>query len=238
MKGTHYRDSMASTLELERGESGLTGMKTHATQKRNGDSSGSSAADLKGKRAVSVMFSNFPADPRPRRAAEALVSEGVSVEVICREETDEPHRHEIFNGIDITRIPLKRSRGGKLSYICQYGMFILWVAALLAKRTLKSRYDLVHVHNMPDVLAFSALIPKIFGAKVILDLHDPMPELMMTIFGLREQSFGVQLLKKLEKWSIRFADEVLTTNEAFRKIFVSRGCRPQKIGVIMNSPDE
>ena len=60
----------------------------------------------------------------------------------------------------------------------------------------------------------------------------------MTIFGLREESFPVWLLKKFEAWSISFADAVLTTNEAFRKLFLSRGCPPQKISVVMNSPDE
>jgi glycosyltransferase involved in cell wall biosynthesis len=91
---------------------------------------------------------------------------------------------------------------------------------------------------MPDVLVFSALMPKLFGAKVILDLHDPMPELMLTIFGLGEDSSSVQLLKGLEKLSIRVADAVLTTNEAFRNLFLARGCPPDKIGVVMNSPDE
>jgi glycosyltransferase involved in cell wall biosynthesis len=60
----------------------------------------------------------------------------------------------------------------------------------------------------------------------------------MTIFGLREQSYLVRLLKTLEQWSIYFADAVLTTNEAFRRLFLSRGCPPGKISVIMNSPDE
>jgi glycosyltransferase involved in cell wall biosynthesis len=60
----------------------------------------------------------------------------------------------------------------------------------------------------------------------------------MTIFGLREASYGVRLLKVLEKWSLRFADAVLTVNEACRKIFSGRSCARQKITVIMNSPDE
>ncbi len=53
----------------------------------------------------------------------------------------------------------------------------------------KRRYDLVYVHNMPDILVASALVPKLLGAKVILDQHDPMPELMMTIFGLDQGQF-------------------------------------------------
>ena len=42
----------------------------------------------------------------------------------------------------------------------------------------------------------------------------------------------------LEKWSVRLADAVLTPNIAFKKIFLARSCPPEKIGVVMNSPDE
>jgi glycosyltransferase involved in cell wall biosynthesis len=191
-----------------------------------------------GRHAVAVVFSSYPADPRPRRAAEALAREGASVEVICLKESDNEPPREIFNGIEITRLPLKRYRGGKLSYVLQYGTFILLAGWILAGRVWKRRYDLVHIHNMPDVLVFSALVPKILGAKVILDLHDPMPELMMSIFELRGDSFAVRLLKVLEKWSLRFADAVLVVNEACKKIFSARSCPTTKITVVMNSPDE
>jgi glycosyltransferase involved in cell wall biosynthesis len=193
---------------------------------------------LAGKRVAAVMYSPYPWDPRPRRAAEALHRQGASVEVICLQETDDQPRREVVHGVDITRIPLKRRRAGKISYIVQYGMFILLTGMILARRTLRRRFDLVHVHNMPDVLVFSSIISKLFGAKVILDLHDPMPELMMTIFGLGEKSFAVRLLKVLEKWSLRFADAVLTVNEACRQLFSSRSCVREKITVVMNSPDE
>jgi glycosyltransferase involved in cell wall biosynthesis len=91
---------------------------------------------------------------------------------------------------------------------------------------------------MPDVLVFSALVPKAFGAKVILDLHDPMPELMQTIFELPAKSFSVRFLKRLEKWSIAFADLVLTVNLACKRIYTSRSCPPQKISVVLNSPED
>jgi glycosyltransferase involved in cell wall biosynthesis len=191
-----------------------------------------------GKHAVGIMYSTYPGDPRPRRAAEALAREAMDVEVICLKETDEDADRESLSGVDITRVHLKHRRGGKLTYLAQYGSFILICGAILARRAFKRPYDLVHVHNMPDVLVFSALVPKILGAKVILDLHDPMPELMETIFGLRENSFPVWLLKKFEKWSLRFADEVITVNNACKRIFLTRSCSAEKITVIMNSPDE
>jgi glycosyltransferase involved in cell wall biosynthesis len=195
-------------------------------------------ASLRGRRAAVLLFSYYPSDSRPRRAAEALVNEGMCVELIClRHSKDEPTR-ETFKGVDILRLPLKRRRGGPSSYLVQYFAFILTAFFLLAFRSLSRRYSFVHVHNMPDVLVFSALVPKALGAKVVLDLHDPMPELMMTIFRLQTSSPTVRLLKWLERRSIAFADVVFTVNLACKEIFASRSCPADKIHVVMNSPDE
>src|SRR5262249_52437130 len=81
-------------------------------------------------------------------------------------------------------------------------------------------------------------VPKLLGAKVVLDLHDPMPELMTTIFRADPTSLAVRVLKRLERWSIAFADSVVTVNVACRKIFEGRSCPPGKVHVVMNAPDE
>jgi glycosyltransferase involved in cell wall biosynthesis len=91
---------------------------------------------------------------------------------------------------------------------------------------------------MPDILVMSSVVPKALGAKVILDLHDPMPELMTTIFNLDQDSPSVRLVRRLERWSIAHADLVVTVNIACKRIFASRSCAPEKIRVVMNSPDE
>jgi glycosyltransferase involved in cell wall biosynthesis len=194
--------------------------------------------NLRGRHAAVVVFSHYPSDPRPRREAEALVQQGMEVDVISIRQDDCEPQHETFNGVNILRVPLQHWRGGKFSYFFQYGSFILASFFLLAFRSFNRRYSLIHIHNMPDVLVFAALVPKIFGAKVILDLHDPMPELMMTIYGLKEKGVMVRLLKMLECWSIRFADVVLTPNAAFMRLFGLRSSHEKKIHVVMNSPDE
>jgi glycosyltransferase involved in cell wall biosynthesis len=193
---------------------------------------------LRGRRAAVLLFSHYPVDPRPRRAAEALVNEGMIVELICLRKSAEEQRREIFKGVEILRLPITRRRAGLLAYLFQYSAFILITFLILTFRSMTRRFALVHVHNMPDALVFSALVPKLLGAEVILDLHDPMPELMMTIFRRESTSLGVRLLKRVERWSCAFADLVLTVNLACKKIFSSRACAPDKIQVIMNSPDE
>jgi glycosyltransferase involved in cell wall biosynthesis len=192
---------------------------------------------LQGKRVAMVMFSHYPADPRPRRAVDSLVREGMRVDLVCLADGNAPRR-EFLNGIEVLRIPLKRRRGGKLAYVYQYSAFILISLLVFGWRALTRGYDLVYVHNMPDVLVLSGLVPKMLGAKVVLDQHDPMPELMTTIFGLDEKSASVRLIRLLEKWSIAFADALITVNIACKRIFSSRSCRPEKIEVVMNSPDE
>jgi glycosyltransferase involved in cell wall biosynthesis len=193
---------------------------------------------LRGKNAAVVLFSHFPADPRPRRAAEALAAQGVKVDLICLRDDDGEQARENSGDINVTRVRLKRQRGSKVGYVGQYTRFVLASFFYLASRSLTRRYDVVHVHNMPDILVFSAAVPKLLGAKVILDLHDPMPELMQTIFKLPEASLSVMTLKRLEKWSIRFADLVLTVNLACKKIYSARSCQPDKIKVVINSPDD
>jgi glycosyltransferase involved in cell wall biosynthesis len=183
-----------------------------------------------------VTFSPYPADPRPRRAAEALLKEGMSVDLLCLGDEKTPKR-EVLNGINIFRLPVRNRRGGKFAYAYQYSAYILISSVILGLRSLRRRYDLIYVHNMPDILVLSSLIPKTLGAKVILDLHDPMPELVMTIFNLDKDGLSVRLITRIEKWSIARANLVFTVNLACKRIFASRSCRPEKIGVVMNSPD-
>ena len=193
---------------------------------------------LRNKRVAMVLFSYYPSDPRPRRAAEALAGAGMAVELICLRQSTKDLKHERLRGVDVRRVPIARRRGGILGYLYQYLAFLLISSAIIVGRTLYRRYDLVYVHNMPDFLVLSGLIPRLFGAKVILDLHDPMPELMQTIFELPPEAKGVKLLKLVERWSLGLADAVITVNRACAKLFASRSCPSQKITVVMNSPDE
>ncbi len=183
-----------------------------------------------------VVFSLYPADPRPRRAVDALIKEGMEIDLICEGDRNSPRR-ELLRDLEVLRIPIKHYRGGAFSYAYQYSAFILVSTAILALRSFRRRYDLIYIHNMPDILVISALLPKLFGAKVILDQHDPMPELMRTIFNMDEESIGVRITRHLEKWSIARADLVITVNVACKRLFSTRSCKVAKIGVVMNSPD-
>src|SRR5580658_3823215 len=82
-----------------------------------------------GKRTAMVVFSLYPADPRPRRAAEALLKEGMRVDLICEGDGQSPKR-ETRDRLEIIRLPIQHRRGGILSYAYQYFAFILISAAV------------------------------------------------------------------------------------------------------------
>jgi len=191
---------------------------------------------LAGRHAAVLLYSYYPADPRPRRAAEALAKAGMTVDLFCLRENESDLKQEVIEGVNVFRMPLRKRRESKLTYILQYTSFLLGCTAWLTTRLPRRRYDLVHVHNMPDFLVFGALFQKAFGAKVILDLHDPMPELMRSIYNLPERHWSISCLELFERISIGFADLVLTPNLAFQKLFVSRGCPTEKIHIVMNTP--
>lgn len=189
------------------------------------------------KRIAMVVFSSFPLDVRVRREAEAHIEAGNQVDVLCRTSRKEALK-EVVNNINVYRLNLKRKRSGKVAYLFEYLYFFLWAFFKITFLHIKRGYDVIHVHNMPNFIVFTGLFPKLFGAKVILDLHDPMPELFASMFSLYDDSLVVKVLKWLEARAMRFADMNITPNIAFRNLFISRGCPHEKITIVMNSPDE
>jgi glycosyltransferase involved in cell wall biosynthesis len=188
-------------------------------------------------RSAMVTYSPYPADPRVRREAEAYAEAGMSVDVICITDGS-GSRKENVHGVNVYRLPFSRRRAGKLRYAWEYGCFLFTAFFTLSYLYARKCYNVVHVHNMPDILVFCALIPRLCGAKVVLDLHDPSPEIFMAKYGVDKKHFVVRLLCLAEKFSIWFAHLVLTPNLSFKRLFVSRGCPDAKIHVIMNSPLE
>lgn len=189
------------------------------------------------KRIAMVVLSSYPIDVRVRREAEALCDAGAEIDVLCITQRGELTKENV-NGINVLRLNLKRYRASKLRYLLEYALFFSWSFLKLTYLELRNRYDIIHVHNMPDFLVLTAIIPKLFGAKIVLDLHDPMPELFSSMINVDEKHYIVMILKFFEKICIKFANLVLTPNIAFKKLFVSRGCPDSKIQIVMNSPDE
>jgi len=182
-----------------------------------------------------IAQSCYVRDPRVRREAEALVAGGHEVHVIAMKEGGRPRR-EILHGVRVYRIPLRQRQGSALRYVVEYVAFFLSATLFLSFMHVRYRYDIIHIHNMPDLLVFSALVPKLLGAVILLDVHDPMPELVASVFD--PPQWVIRLLRWQERLSYKFPDALLTVSEPMRQRLIECGVRPEQIHVLLNLPDQ
>jgi glycosyltransferase involved in cell wall biosynthesis len=196
--------------------------------------------DARGQAILMIAYTNYETDPRVIRAAEAAAEAGFEVDFLAlRRPGQEPE--EMLRGVRVLRLPQARFRGkSRVGYVLAYATFFLRCLAVAALRFRRRRYRIVHVNNMPDALVFAALVPKLFGAKVILDIHDPMPETFGAKYATRGAGRLYRLLLLMERLSVAFADRTVTVNHPVRDgVLLKRGgYRPQQIGVIANFADD
>ena len=185
-----------------------------------------------------VVHNYYPyAETRVQREAEALVAAGCQVDVICLRHAGDP-KTETVGGVQVHRLPLRHhKKGGLLVQLWDYLTFFVLAFFKLTRMHLARRYHVVQVHNLPDFLVFAALVPKLTGCRVILDLHDLMPEFYCAKFGRSMDSWPVRLIRLQERLSCRFADHVITVTEPWRQALIGRGLPADKSSVVMNLAD-
>lgn len=180
----------------------------------------------------------YPLDIRVRREVEALLGAGHRVDLVCERSPGDPLL-ECSGGLTVWRLPIRHGRhGGAVGYVLRYGVFLVLAGALVAALHLRRRFHLVQVHSLPDTLVLVGLFPRLLGARVLLDLHEVMPEFFATKFDLPLRHPLVRLISVAEQVSIRLANRALTCTEEMRQTFLARGAPPEKITVVLNSADE
>jgi glycosyltransferase involved in cell wall biosynthesis len=189
------------------------------------------------KKICMVCQSYYLRDPRVRREAEALADDGFAVDIITLRDKGELKKEEV-NGVNIYRIPLLRKRRGIIRYLFEYFWFFFLASTFLAYLFIKKRYKLIQIHTMPDFLVFCALIPKMFKAKIILDVHEPMPELFTSKYNLGKKNFLKKILILQEKISFSFPHQIITVSDPLKGLFIERNISiDNRIDVVLNVPD-
>lgn len=182
-----------------------------------------------------VVYSYYPRDQRVRREAETLTENGARVHVICLRKEGETSR-ELHNDVAIYRVPQSHRRTvGYAPYFFRYLLFVILSALTLTRLFFRFRYHVIHVHSIPDYLVFCAAIPRMLGARVILDLHELMPEIFATKFDASMDSGKVRVALLLERASVGFAHCVITTSPVRRKKLQTR-TKKGDMAVLMNLP--
>ena len=191
------------------------------------------------KRICMVSYSHYEGDNRVMRYAEALARRGDSVEVVAIKVNAELPDTEVMESVRVNRL-LFRSRKrqqGKVSFLLPILRFWFSSSLWLARNHIRRRYDVIHVHNVPDFLVFAAWWPRLFGARLILDIHDIVPEFYASKFGMSDKSFTVNALKRMERASAGFADHVIISNHLWLEKYAARTGANGKCSVFINNVD-
>jgi glycosyltransferase involved in cell wall biosynthesis len=185
-------------------------------------------------------------DARIRRQLEALAEAGYEIDVICIRPFDESRRLGI-EGVQLRRLPITHTPGGAggdhkvlriLHYMAQYSAFVILAGGVLTRRQLSRRYDVIQVSNPPDAVIMAAVVPRLLGTPVILDMHEVSPELFLSKFNLDRRSLLYRLVVVWEQIATRLATLVIAVSEPAAGAAISRGLREDKVAVVVNAPDE
>ena len=190
------------------------------------------------KKICMVAYSQYESDNRVRRYAETLAKRGDQVDVIALSRLPSAQPVEEIDGVTVYRIQHREhNERSEWTYAWRLLRFLVRSSVVLTRLHKRNRYDVIHIHNMPDFLVFAAWFPKATGAKLILDIHDVVPELFANKFHSRLKTAYVGLLKAIEKLSAGFVDHVIVSNHLWHKTIVARSAPEEKCSVLINHVD-
>lgn len=185
-------------------------------------------------RVLMIAYTTYVHDARVKRHAQALAERGDQVDLLCLQNPQQGMDH----GVNVIGLRICRYRGSsRASYLRSYLRFFATATGQALALSRRHRYDLAMVCTMPDLAVLCAMPARLMGSKVVLDVHDTMPELYHDKFGGRRGDLGAKLLQLEERASASMADRVLAVHEPHRQRLIAAGIPAGKISVVLNVPD-
>ena len=188
---------------------------------------------------ILIIVQNLPVpfDRRVWLECQALVSAGYRVAVVCPKGSGDP-AYQVIDSVELYKYRPYAPGGSKISFIAEYAYSFLatmW-GALKARRS--GRFAVIQACNPPDIfwplaLAFRALE----GTRFVFDHHDLCPELFQSRFPSGPK-LPYKGLLALERRTHRAANHVISTNDSYREIAMTRsGKRADEVTVVRTGPD-
>jgi glycosyltransferase involved in cell wall biosynthesis len=189
---------------------------------------------------VLIIVQNLPVpfDRRVWLECQALVSDGYQVAVVCPKGKGDPG-YQVLNGVEIFKYRPYAPGGSKLSFVTEYAYSFLATAWMTLKARRSGRFAVMQACNPPDIFWPIALaLRAIDRTRFVFDHHDLCPELYESRFPDGAQSLPYRALRALERRTHRTADHVISTNESYRDVAVTRSGKPAAdVTVVRTGPD-
>jgi hypothetical protein len=187
-----------------------------------------------------VLHGSYPlGNGRAPKLVSAALKQGFEVDVVAMRRPGEP-RKESLGGARILRLPLSHRRGrGMMAMLLEYVGFAALASLSVGTLALRRRYAIIEVQSPPDFLVLAAAVPKLLGARVVLDVQDFSADMFEMRFGRRRGAEAAQrLIRSIERYAGGFADAVLTVHQPYREELAANGVPLEKTVVVMNALNE
>ena len=189
-------------------------------------------------RKVLIIVENLPLpfDRRVWHEARTLTAAGAQVAVICPTGKGYDASYEHLDGVHIYRHSLPLDAAGAAGYLVEYGAALFHETRLAWKILRKHGFDTIQGCNPPDLIFLIAWQFRVLGTRYVFDHHDINPELYEAKFNRRGVFWRLMVL--FEKLNFRSADVVISTNESYRAIALTRGGKAARdVFVVRSGPD-
>src|SRR5687767_14406569 len=182
-----------------------------------------------------IAYTDYVGDARVRREAETLSANAFNVVCLTTKNGGRPTSFTV-DGVEVRELGVSKYRGkSTVAYLASYLRFLFAASTSCIRLLLKGELDIIHVHNVPDFLVLAGLVPRLAGRKVVLDVHDSVPETFAAKFS--DAPLAQQMLRLEERLSALVAHKVICVNDPQRATLVARGIPADKTFVSMNVPD-
>ena len=171
----------------------------------------------------------MPFDRRVWLECQALTRPGTGSRWCARRARGIP-AYQVIDGVELYKYRPYAPGGSKLSFIAEYAYSFLATAWLTLRARRSGRFAVIQACNPPDIFWPIALVFRALeGTRFVFDHHDLCPELYESRFpgGPRLPYRG---LRALERRTHRTADHVISTNDSYREIAITRSGKPADDG--------
>jgi len=189
------------------------------------------------KALIFIEDGSFTYDNRVIGETRALVDAGWDVTVISPKYPCDPFYRRVSSKLRAYYYP-KPTAESVLGHVVEHSISLVCGTVLTLWVSLRHGFSVFHACNPMDILWLIALPYKILGKKFIYDQHDLCPELWLSRRGQGGAGVLYRVLQVMEAASYKYADIVISTNETYKDMAVTRGRKdPNEVFVVRNGPD-
>jgi glycosyltransferase involved in cell wall biosynthesis len=170
-----------------------------------------------------------------RRNLLELASRGFDVDVICSAGVEGRELTDLSQVVRIHIVPIRHRRKPAIRYPFEYLGFFLMAFGMASALSLRHRYDVVQVDNIPDHLAFVTPLPRLRGARLVLNMLEVMPEMVASRYPDGFLHGLVNIARWVERAATSWSDHVIVVSQDCWRRVHARGVPASKLSVVVNT---